>query len=135
HVGLLLRGRLAEAELLEHALDPLRVVGVHLAAERGDVIAAHAGMVALAGGPGLDHVEPTAGQPAELFGLVRQTSIAEGAGACAGSRRASVLLAATSIARLSRITVTFTCPGYSRWSSISRDRRRRQQDQIGRAHV
>ena len=27
---------------------------------------------------------------------------------------------ATSIARLSRITMTFTCPGYSSWSSISR---------------
>src|SRR5690242_14943676 len=30
--------RLAEAELLEQALDPLRVVSVHLAAERGDVV-------------------------------------------------------------------------------------------------
>ena len=34
-------GRLAEPELLEHALDPLGVVGVHLAAERRDVVAAH----------------------------------------------------------------------------------------------
>ena len=33
--------RLAEAELLEQALDPLRVVSVHLAAEGGDVVAAH----------------------------------------------------------------------------------------------
>ena len=33
--------RLAEPELLEQALDPLRVVGVHLAAEGGDVVAAH----------------------------------------------------------------------------------------------
>ena len=40
-VGVLLRGRLAEAERLEHALDPLGVVAVHLAAERGQVIAAH----------------------------------------------------------------------------------------------
>jgi hypothetical protein len=40
-VRLVLRGRLAEAELLEHALDPLRVVGVHLAAEGRDVVAAH----------------------------------------------------------------------------------------------
>jgi hypothetical protein len=32
---------LPEPELLEQALDPLRVVGVHLAAERGDVVAAH----------------------------------------------------------------------------------------------
>ena len=41
HVGLVLLPRLAEPELLEHALDPLRVVGVHLAAERRDVVAAH----------------------------------------------------------------------------------------------
>ena len=40
-VGLVRRRRLAEAELLEHALDPLGVVGVHLAAEGGDVVAAH----------------------------------------------------------------------------------------------
>ena len=38
-VGLVGARRLAEAELLEHALDPLRVVRVHLAAERRDVIA------------------------------------------------------------------------------------------------
>ena len=41
HVRLLLRGSLAEAELLEHALDPLGVVSVHLAAERRDVVAPH----------------------------------------------------------------------------------------------
>ena len=41
HVGILGRGRLAEPERLEHALDPLRVVGVHLAAERGHVVPAH----------------------------------------------------------------------------------------------
>ena len=41
HVGVLLRGRLAEPERLEHALDPLGVVGVHLAAEGGDVVPAH----------------------------------------------------------------------------------------------
>ena len=35
------RRRLAEAELLEHALDPLGVVGVHLAPERRDVVALH----------------------------------------------------------------------------------------------
>src|SRR5207244_4412945 len=34
HVVLVLRRRLAETELLEHALDPLAVVSVHLAAER-----------------------------------------------------------------------------------------------------
>src|SRR5579883_781852 len=34
--------RLAEPELLEQALDPLRVVGVHLAAEGRDPVAAHA---------------------------------------------------------------------------------------------
>ena len=35
------RRRLAEPELLEQALDPLRVVGVHLAAERRDVVPLH----------------------------------------------------------------------------------------------
>ena len=40
HVGVLLRGRLAQPERLEHALDPLGVVGVHLAAEGRDVVAA-----------------------------------------------------------------------------------------------
>src|SRR5436305_1254514 len=40
---------------------------------------------------------------------------------CAGaSRRTSRRFDATSVARLSRITVTLICPGYSRWSSISR---------------
>ena len=37
-VGLVRRDRLAQAEGLEHALDPLGVVSVHLAAERGDVV-------------------------------------------------------------------------------------------------
>ena len=41
HVGLVLRRRLAEPELLEHALDPLRVVGVHLTPERRDVVPLH----------------------------------------------------------------------------------------------
>ena len=41
HVRLLLLRCLAEAELLEHALDPLRVVGVHLAAERRHVVSPH----------------------------------------------------------------------------------------------
>ena len=41
HVRLFPAPSLSEPELLEHALDALRVVGVHLAAERGDVIAAH----------------------------------------------------------------------------------------------
>ena len=39
HVGLVAARRLAETELLEHALDPLRVVRVHLAAEGGDEVA------------------------------------------------------------------------------------------------
>ena len=82
HVGLLLRRRLAQSERLEHALDPLRVVGVHLAAERGDVVAPHE-RVSLA---------PRFGPACYL---------------------------ATSIARLSRITITLTWPGYSSWSSIS----------------
>ncbi len=38
--------RLAEAELLEHALDALGVVSVHLAAEGGDVVPAHPRRVA-----------------------------------------------------------------------------------------
>ncbi len=42
-------GRLAEAELLEHALDPLGVVSVHLAAEGRDVVAPHRQRVAAAG--------------------------------------------------------------------------------------
>ena len=40
-VGLLGARRLAEPELLEHALDALGVVSVHLAAEGRDVVAAH----------------------------------------------------------------------------------------------
>ena len=43
HVRLVLGQRLAEPELLEHALDALGVVRVHLAAERGDVVAPHSG--------------------------------------------------------------------------------------------
>src|SRR5207237_5968124 len=43
HVGLVLRRRLAQPELLEQALDPLRVVSVHLATERCDEVAAHRG--------------------------------------------------------------------------------------------
>ena len=41
HVRLVRLRRLAESERLEHALDPLRVVSVHLTPERGDVIAPH----------------------------------------------------------------------------------------------
>jgi hypothetical protein len=41
HVRLVLGERLAQAEGLEHALDSLRVVGVHLAAECRDVVALH----------------------------------------------------------------------------------------------
>ena len=41
HVCLFRGGRLAEPERLEHALDALRVVGVHLTAERGQVVPAH----------------------------------------------------------------------------------------------
>ena len=42
-VRLLLRDRLPQSQLLEHALDPLGVVSVHLAAERRDVVALHGG--------------------------------------------------------------------------------------------
>ena len=41
HVGLVLRGCLAEPELFEQALDPLGIVSVHLAAEGRDVVSAH----------------------------------------------------------------------------------------------
>src|SRR5439155_84269 len=41
HVGVVARVRLPQPELLEHALDPLRVVSVHLAAEGRDEVAAH----------------------------------------------------------------------------------------------
>ena len=49
HVGLLGARSLAEAELLEHSLDPLRIVGVHLAPEGRDVVAPHCRRVAAAG--------------------------------------------------------------------------------------
>ena len=42
-IGLVCARGLAQAELLEQPLDPLRVVGVHLAAERRDVVAPHPG--------------------------------------------------------------------------------------------
>src|SRR5205085_10528079 len=45
-VGVLGCRRLTEAELLEHALDALRIVSVHLAAERGHVVPAHLRRVA-----------------------------------------------------------------------------------------
>jgi len=41
HVGGVLRPRLPEPEGLEHALDPLRIVRVHLAPERRDEVALH----------------------------------------------------------------------------------------------
>src|SRR5438128_8392504 len=40
-VSLVLRGRLTQPELFEHALDPLAVMSVHLAAEGRDVVPAH----------------------------------------------------------------------------------------------
>ncbi len=48
--------RFAEPDLLEHALDPLGVVGVHLAAEGGDEVPAHRRRVAAPcrGGPARD---------------------------------------------------------------------------------
>ena len=46
HVGLLLGDRLSQACRLEQALDPLGVVGVHLAPECGDVVAPHGQIVA-----------------------------------------------------------------------------------------
>jgi hypothetical protein len=41
HIRFVLSGGLPEPELLQHALDPLRIVGVHLAPEGGDEVAAH----------------------------------------------------------------------------------------------
>ena len=41
HVRLVLLRGLAETELLEHALDPLGIVGVHLTPEGRDVVPAH----------------------------------------------------------------------------------------------
>jgi hypothetical protein len=46
YVGLLLGDRLTEADRLEQALDPLRVVGVHLAPECRHVVALHGQIVA-----------------------------------------------------------------------------------------
>ena len=84
-------------ELLEHALDALGVVRVHLAAERGDVVAAHEGQQGRAN-------VPTVGR---VYGRLRMEMGRGGA-------------ALPSTARDSRITVTLTWPGYSRLSSISR---------------
>ena len=53
HVCLVLRSRLSQSELFEHALDPLRIMGVHLAAERGDVVAAHGPRIVALGAYGL----------------------------------------------------------------------------------
>jgi hypothetical protein len=54
-VRILGRRRLAETQRLEHALDPLRVVGVHLTAERGDVVALHRATIL----PGVEMVDAT----------------------------------------------------------------------------
>ena len=48
HVGLLAGGRLAEADRLERPLDALRVVRVHLAAERRDEVPAHGAAIVAA---------------------------------------------------------------------------------------
>ena len=57
-VGLVLRGRLPEAERLEHPLDPLGVVAVHLTAERGQVVAAHGGSVGASREPARPRFDP-----------------------------------------------------------------------------
>src|SRR5919204_1027340 len=104
HVRLLLCRRLTEPELLEHTLDPLGIVRVHLAAERRDVVALH-------GAKGSRYLArwPSA--------WCRCDSAAGWAAGCAPP---SAVFRATSTARLSRITVTLIWPGYSSWSSISR---------------
>ena len=48
-VGVFLGGRLPETERLEHPLDALGVVAVHLTAEGGQVVAAHRSSVGIAG--------------------------------------------------------------------------------------
>ena len=100
-VGVLGLGRLAQPERLEHALDPLRVVSVHLASERRDVVAPHRRKIVAASGP-----SPAEREPGERT-----------RGRSAQDAR---IYFATSTARDSRITITLTCPGYSSWSSIWR---------------
>jgi hypothetical protein len=91
-VGVRGGGRLGVAERLEHALHPLGVVLVHLAAERRDVVALHA---SLKGSPARAH--------ADAAGLVGVTL-----GAAPPERAAALPSAylANSTARDSRITVT-----------------------------
>src|SRR5437867_3783254 len=48
-VRLLLLDRFTEPELFEHAFDPLRVVSVHLAAERRDEVALHGALNSVCG--------------------------------------------------------------------------------------
>ena len=48
-VGVFLGGRLTETERLEHPLDALGVVAVHLTAEGGQVVAAHRSSVGITG--------------------------------------------------------------------------------------
>ena len=82
-VGLVGGRRLAEPELLEHALDPLGVVGVHLAAERGDVVAAH--------GPGRVAMRSRVSGAARLAAL-RAPELAAGAASDRPCRRVAVVV-------------------------------------------
>ena len=88
--------RLAVADRLEHPFHPLRVVGVHLAAEGRDVVSLHRGLKRSGG---------TADRTFAVDGEERHL--------CGGHR-------AYSVARDSRITVTLIWPGYSSSFSISR---------------
>ena len=70
HVGLLRRRRLAEPELLEQTLDPLGIVRVHLAPERGHVVALHA-----CDGSGMEILRPaTEDEVLECFVLAERDS-------------------------------------------------------------
>jgi hypothetical protein len=66
-VGFVLRTRLTEPERLQHAFDALRVVSIHLAAERRDEVSPHASTVPVSS-TALDHAAERAAVTAS-FGL------------------------------------------------------------------
>ena len=71
-IGLLLRDGLPQAERLEHALDALGVVAVHLTAERGQVVAAHGGSVGA-----LPRLEPSVAYGRANVSAVRRNGTSE----------------------------------------------------------
>src|SRR5438094_4695636 len=124
-VRLLLLDRFTEPELFEHAFDPLRVVSVHLAAERRDEVALHGALNSVGGkcrGSGTLASHPCANFRGSLVAgrghgvpLVTLLWVLLGFAGAQGD-----CYFANSIARDSRITVTLIWPGYSRRSSMSR---------------